>query len=141
MAAKRTDLAPIAVEKVARRLATESRRTARSMRITAAIAFLLGAPALFTSIPLSALAIPAVLGMLAYQHSRRREELARAADQVAAFAAKRPELEWVYAYGLIEARHPGERAPVYAFRATPRQVEIDGHLPAARILSEGSRDE
>ncbi len=136
MAEKSTDLAPIAVERVARRLAVENRRTARSMRITAAVAFLLGAPVLFTPIPLVMLWLPAVLGMIAYQSSRRREGIARAADEVAAFAAKRPELEWVYTYGLIEARHPGERAPVYAFRADPRQVEIDGNLPSARVLSD-----
>jgi len=133
------ELAPIVVEKVARRYADQHRRVARVMTICA----WLGAGAAVAFIPLGAfpslmMALLTVGGPL-YGRSRRRT-FYRIAYRLAEVASSRADLEWTYHRGVIQAHDRDGPRPTLAFAAVVLQTDVDNALPIAKVLERRPED-
>jgi len=130
--AESTELAPIVVDRVARRVATDHQRVARRLRYAAAAMVVLVVVLGFQdpSELLEIAALPTIVGLSAYIASNKRMALAAEAARIGE-AAIAGELPWRYERGRLTS--PDGKL---ALHARPTDSELRGLLPAARVVQQ-----
>lgn len=130
-----TEVSPIVVARVARRVSRRQRRGARAMLYTLAISASIPVVAIACSMQLSApVMCSALFAAASYYMYGRRDAEARRADRIAEAAETRRDLSWTHERGVIQAHdHQGPR-PTLALAASPRPSDVDAALPAARVV-------
>lgn len=132
MTAKRTELAPIVVERVARRVSDENRRVANRLRSWSILFLAVLLPISMLAGQLEPVLVPIGMFFVARVGARWRDARAELADRVAEVAG-RPDLRWSQIQNVIEGHTPGQARPACMLVATPRRGEMLA-LPAARVV-------
>jgi hypothetical protein len=122
------------VERVARRVSRHHRRVGIAMLICAAIGvcFMVLAIAEHEAAA-TVVGVALVLVAPPLYIYRQRQDSQRIVDRLADTAANRLDLEWTHHRSMIQAHDRKGPHPMLVLDAVPRNVEIDGGLPVARI--------
>jgi hypothetical protein len=136
---KRTELAPLVVERAASRYADECRRLARRLEVWTVVLLLIAtALAIGGAVGLGGICVPAGLGIITGFGSRRRHALAKHADTVATLAQRYPDIQWTeHPFSITGRTADGLKQPILL--ATTARANERLALPEARVMKRDDR--